>query len=393
MDFTPDRRLVNLETLGSHGYPGLLFNDMYLARGMIGVAIDSWPVDDKTIAPICERFSDSVVFHSLGEAKKIEDVVIDRGELLIRLNLHYGTLTVTVGVATHDLAVAQKAIAAVKTIFPREAPRDDDKIWLTFWSLGKNGPQAIRRKILVPTWADITPNYPSATNGRLASMMSEFEPAHGGQLLLWHGEPGTGKTFALRALGREWRRWCNVEYIVDPDDFFGNASYMMAVLIRLGDEFDEDDNGDVPVATSSKGYASEAESTSEANGSAPWTLLVLEDTGELMMPDAKEQAGQGLSRFLNVADGLIGQGLRVILMVTTNEPLRDLHPAVKRPGRSAQEVEFKKFTTVEAAAWLNAHNVEPDISVKGATLAELYARVHGYYAHTTRRPEIGLSGR
>ena len=36
---------------------------------------------------------------------------------------------------------------------------------------------------------------------------------------------------------------------------------------------------------------------------------MLEDTGELLDPDAKTVIGQGLSRFLNVVDGLIGQGL------------------------------------------------------------------------------------
>ena len=45
----------------------------------------------------------------------------------------------------------------------------------------------------------------------------------------------------------------------------------------------------------------------------PWRLLVLEDTGALLSADARERAGQGLSRFLNVVDGLIGQGLRVLV--------------------------------------------------------------------------------
>jgi hypothetical protein len=52
----------------------------------------------------------------------------------------------------------------------------------------------------------------------------------------------------------------------------------------------------------------------------------------LLTADAKVVIGQGLSRFLNVVDGLIGQGLRVLVLVTTNEPIRTLHPAVARPG-------------------------------------------------------------
>src|SRR4029079_17108538 len=71
-----------------------------------------------------------------------------------------------------------------------------------------------------------------------------------------------------------------------------------------------------------------------------WRLLVLEDTGELLTPDAKSVIGQGLSRFLNVVDGLLGQGLRVLVLVTTNEEIQTLHPAVARPGRAAANVEF-----------------------------------------------------
>src|ERR1041384_3646648 len=63
--------------------------------------------------------------------------------------------------------------------------------------------------------------------------MTEFRPAHGGQLILWHGLAGTGKTFGLRALAWEWRDWCDLHYIVDPDSFFGDhADYLMSVLMQ-----------------------------------------------------------------------------------------------------------------------------------------------------------------
>src|SRR5580765_1026861 len=89
-----------------------------------------------------------------------------------------------------------------------------------------------------------------------------------------------------------------------------------------------------------------------------WRLLILEDTGELLAADAKEQAGQGLSRLLNVVDGIIGQGLRVLVLVTTNEPLTRLHPAISRPGRCAAKIEFGPFSAAEAEAWLAAHDVD-----------------------------------
>src|SRR5439155_12387487 len=103
--------------------------------------------------------------------------------------------------------------------------------------------------------------------------------------------------------------------------------------------------------------------------------LILEDTGELLTADAKQRTGQGLSRLLNVADGLLGQGLRVLVLVTTNEPLRTLHPAVGRSGRCLSNLEFPPFPADEAEGWLEAHGAVGDGGSR--TLASLYARACG----------------
>ena len=39
--------------------------------------------------------------------------------------------------------------------------------------------------------------------------MQTREPARG-RLIVWRGPPGTGKTWALRALAGAWREWCGV---------------------------------------------------------------------------------------------------------------------------------------------------------------------------------------
>ena len=108
----------------------------------------------------------------------------------------------------------------------------------------------------------------------------------------------------------------------------------------------------------------------------PWRLLVLEDTGELLRPDAKSIIGQGLSRFLNVVDGLIGQGLRILVLVTTNEEIGTLHPAVARPGRAAANIDFPPLTRDEASEWLQRRNVEAPVP-SPSTLASLYALLEG----------------
>ena len=108
----------------------------------------------------------------------------------------------------------------------------------------------------------------------------------------------------------------------------------------------------------------------------PWRVLILEDTGELLTPDAKTMIGQGLSRFLNVVDGLIGQGLRVLVLVTTNEPIRTLHPAVARPGRCAANIEFEQLSVDEANAWLERQDHAEEVD-SPTLLASLYAILEG----------------
>jgi hypothetical protein len=121
-----------------------------------------------------------------------------------------------------------------------------------------------------------------------------------------------------------------------------------------------------------------------------WRLLVLEDTGELLRPDAKSIIGQGLSRFLNVVDGLIGQGLRVLVLVTTNERIEALHPAVARPGRCAANIEFDPLGSAEARAWLERH----ELAAAGDApriLASLYAQVEGRDPARGRTGPIGFA--
>jgi hypothetical protein len=98
---------------------------------------------------------------------------------------------------------------------------------------------------------------------------------------------------------------------------------------------------------------------------------VLEDADELLRADAKRETGQALSRLLNVADGFLGQGVRVLVLITTNEPIGRLHPAVVRPGRCLAEVEFSPLTAAEGAAFLGTGRGR---EVEGLTLAELFQR-------------------
>lgn len=315
------------------------FAALVLARAIAHTAEERWPTEAGSI-------DDLLPFALVtGRANRVESVVVELEPVLGEPCLALVTLEhgmVYTEIAAPERRVLGDAAAWLRQAIPAAEPTTEQVIPVGFWSRGSD---PIVRRIEVPSWSQIRGNYPETVGDQLSALMTaDASLAERGRLLLWYGEPGTGKTYALRALGWEWRRWCRLHYVTDPEGFFGErARYMLDVLV--GEEDDEKDG---------------------------WRLVILEDTGELLEADAKERTGQGLSRLLNVVDGLLGQGLRVLVLMTTNEPLRRLHEAVVRPGRCASKIHFRAFTTGEAAEWLRGRGDEEAVG-NSMTLARLYS--------------------
>lgn len=292
------------------------------------------------------------------------------------VHLWWANKEVSLYFASDDRSRFEPLLEKFKLIFPELAVLEGNEVLLKFWFMGPNGNGAAFNRLLsVPEWPDITENYGQVVRDEMDRLTGDFRPSHGGQLLLWQGPPGTGKTFAIRSLVKAWTKWCDASYIVDPEAFFGHPNYMMQVLL---------DTNRGPFAIE---YDDDGEPKEER-----WKLVILEDAGELLANDAKLRTGQSLSRLLNVADGLIGQGLKVLILITTNEEMDSLHEAVSRPGRCASKIVFPRLTIDESIAWAAKHELSIDID-QNMSLAELYGILEGF----TKAPEeekksIGFGG-
>jgi hypothetical protein len=273
-----------------------------------------------------------------------------------------GAFEVSVAAGASRAGDLAESLAAAIRVEP--GPRDT-RVPVAFWSGPRSdlfsAPGPRWRRLALPRFDEIEDNYPAAARADLAELFSHASgDSLPGRLALWHGPPGTGKTWALRALGREWSRWCDLHYVTDPERLLGgDTAYMLEVLAGRSEPLDLDDFEEEP---RERGSGSDER----------WRLLVLEDAGELLGASAPAEVGRGFARLLNIADGLLGQGTRALILVTTNEPLGKLHPAALRPGRAMATLEFGPLVPSEARVWLAERGLQHPIS-SPTTIAELHA--------------------
>jgi hypothetical protein len=251
-----------------------------------------------------------------------------------------GTVYLTVTAESDEVARTILSEAADGAEAP--PPPEDHTVTLGFWHMGGRGAIRKARSLAIGSWADARRNYSAPAAAALDELMGIEPDRVSGRILLLHGPPGTGKTSALRALADAWRSWCQFDYVLDPDRLLAHPSYLMDAAIGRNDEDD----------------------------AKPWRLLVLEDCDELIRADAKRGTGQSMARLLNLTDGLLGQGLHVLVCITTNEELSRLHPAIVRPGRCLAEIHVGPLSRAEAREWLGA---PARVGDDGVTLAELFA--------------------
>lgn len=241
-----------------------------------------------------------------------------------------------------------------KHLPPETTQVHDGTVSVSFWNAaierGDWRPRRESQTIRVPRWQTIAANYPKRVRPELDSTMRLQEsgmPAS--RLMLWRGLPGTGKTWAVRSLMREWLDWCTFHYVVDPAAFFSNSTYMLSLLSKVSEAGQSED------------------------GDRKWSLIILEDAGEFLAMDSRHQYGQALAKLLNLCDGLLGQGQKLLFLITTNEEVQNLHPAITRHGRCLVNLEFCEFSELEAREWLESHGVIRAESSKRLTLSDLFA--------------------
>ena len=216
--------------------------------------------------------------------------------------------------------------ALLESVDPAEP--DQPSVKFGFWYLSEKGPEREEKELNVPPWqGDRGQLQCSNCRGfRRTSLRFQAGRRRPASALARQAGHGQDLRDSRARLGME--RVVSVRVRVRPGKSIRTHANYLARMVIDGHQ------------------------SAEERPTPSWRLLVLEDTGELLSIDAKERAGRGLSRLLNAVHGLLGQGSRVLLLITTNEELGALHPAVTRPGRCASQIDSQPLSPTEAKRWL-----------------------------------------
>lgn len=241
--------------------------------------------------------------------------------------------------------------------------KEEGGVWVNFCYAGSMGGVERNTQFMrCPTWSEIQENYPASCRNELSRSIKMKKPWADGRLMIWHGEPGTGKTFAIRSLLMAWRDQFNFVIVADPEKLMASPSYYYEVA-------SQPNMNSVPGAQPQNDDDDEDASTSKKKR----LLFIIEDSADLITTASRQRHWDKFGKLLNITDGLIGQGREDIFLLTFNEQLEAIDPAIIRPGRCISRLEFQKFSTEEAQEWLAKRklgHLEP--SGADMALAELY---------------------
>ena len=184
---------------------------------------------------------------------------------------------------------------------------------------------------------DIKKNYNNDFEAPYEKICSLIEEEGEASLMLFYGEPGTGKSTVIKHL---------IGKYPDKDFIFMDG----ALLCNVGQEKLMSyflDNND--------------------------TIFILEDC-EKSLANRDHNFNPVMPVLLNITDGIIADVLGIKLICTFNTALSNIDPALKRKGRLSMKYEFRKLAKDKCQEIVNTSDLikEKFTVTEDMTLAELY---------------------
>jgi hypothetical protein len=165
-------------------------------------------------------------------------------------------------------------------------------------------------------------------------------------LILFHGAPGTGKTYYIRSLIK---------------DLLSLGKYVIYLPPNMVDSMVDPNMMNFLSTTVME--------KSEENKSC---VLLLEDAEPLLVSRKTETRSAGITNILNVTDGLLNDMLSIQVIATFNTDLSNIDEALLRPERLIARKEFKKLRIEDSKKLAEFLKIDKEITSE-MTLAEIYS--------------------
>lgn len=107
--------------------------------------------------------------------------------------------------------------------------KEEDGVWADFSHMSGGEVCLTTQFLRCPTWEEVRRNYPSKVRDSLDRIFAIRNPWKRGRLIIWHGPPGTGKTYAIRALMMHWKERFDFLVVNDPENLAKNPGYSYEV--------------------------------------------------------------------------------------------------------------------------------------------------------------------
>lgn len=184
-------------------------------------------------------------------------------------------------------------------------------------------------------------------------------------LILFHGDPGTGKTFYIRSL---------LSYLVEMDKY---VIYIPPIMV-------DSILDPVMINFLSTTAIEEAEDGKSC-------ILLIEDAEPLLLSRKNDDnRTTGISNLLNITDGILNDMLSFQVIATFNTSVDNLDPALLRPERLVARKEFKKLDKQDAQVLLDKLGIT-EKAEEQMSLADIYSMVKKrqilYHSYTSSAPK------
>lgn len=206
--------------------------------------------------------------------------------------------------------------------------------------------QEVKPKII-----DVEENYNDDFLPIYNKVVEFLEDRSSGLVLFW-GNPGTGKTSIIRHLISAVPK----EYIVVP----------LSIASRLGD----------------------ADLTTFITDHTD-SVFILEDCEKLLEDRGENPFNDSISTILNMADGLLSDIVNIKFICTFNAPLTRIDPALLRKGRCIAEYKFTELKAEKVAVLNEKYNLG-HTEIKDMSLAEVYNANSPDFTEEKKEIKIGF---